>query len=217
MNTSDWINVIGIIVTAIGIIVSIVEIVLWIIDYFRGMIKKKRDDLDKKLEARPEWLLNEFPFIIVEDNDKHRFKRVYLYIIAESDDGTLRVNSTKDIQFPGKYSDTEAAYYIYPKDNGNIDSESRKGSNRIALNFDGLKLKKGIKFRALILKAKTDVEEVTYYLYDNHDKECFISKEDPDYRKYFDAIANANLKYQSDNLEITTTTTTTTRAPGYDS
>lgn len=67
----------------------------------------------------------------------------------------------------------------------------------------------------LILKAKTDVEEVTYYLYDYHDKECFISKEDPNYRKYFDAIANANLKYQSDNLEITTTTTTL--APGYDS
>lgn len=39
MNTSDWINV-------IGIIVSIVEIVLWVIDYFRGVIKKKRDDLE---------------------------------------------------------------------------------------------------------------------------------------------------------------------------
>ncbi|MCM6811098.1 hypothetical protein NE287_10130 [Pediococcus pentosaceus] len=198
---------------------AIVEIVLWVIDYFRGITKKKQDDAardhDKKLEARPKWLLKGFPFVIVENSDKHYFKKVYLYIIAESDDGKLKVNSTKDIQFPGKYSDTEEAYYIYPKDDATVNSIESKGE--IALNFDGLKLKKGIKFRALILKAKTDVEEVTYYLYDYHDKECFISKGDPRYRKYFDAIANANLKYQSDDLEITTTTTTTTTlAPGYD-
>ncbi|MBS9400083.1 hypothetical protein [Pediococcus acidilactici] len=197
---------------------AIVEIVLRVIDYFREIIKKKRDDAarnhDKYIEARPKWILKRFPFGIVENSDNHCFKRVYLYIIAESDDGKLRVNSTEDIQFPGKYSDTEEAYYIYPKDNATVNSIENKGE--ITLNFDGLKLKKGIKFRALILKAKTDVEEVTYYLYDYHDKECFISKGDPRYRKYFDAIANANLKYQSDDLEITTTTTTTTTlAPGY--
>ncbi|MDD1388619.1 hypothetical protein [Pediococcus pentosaceus] len=168
----------------------------------------------KTFGARPKWLLKGFPFVIVENSDKHYFKKVYLYIIAESDDGTLRANSTKDIQFPGKYSDTEAAYYIYPKDNATVNAIESK--SEIALNFDGLKLKKGIKFRALILKAETDVEEVTYYLYDYHDKECFISKEDPNYRKYFDAIDNANLMYQSDDLEITTTTTTTTLSPGYD-
>lgn len=169
----------------------------------------------KTFGARPKWLLKGFPFVIVEDNDKHRFKRVYLYIIAASDDGNLRVNSTKDIQFPGEYSDTEEAYYIYPKDDATVNSIESKGE--IALNFDDLKLKKGIKFRALILKAKADVGLVTYYLYDNHDKECFIYKGDPRYRKYFDAIDNANLKYQSDDLEITTTTTTTTVAPSYDS
>jgi hypothetical protein len=167
----------------------------------------------KTFGVRPKWLLKRFPFGIVENSDKHYFKGVYLYIIAASDDGNLRVNSTKDIQFPGEYSDTEEAYYIYPKDDATVNSIESKGE--IALNFDDLKLKKGIKFRALILKAKADVGLVTYYLYDNHDKECFISKEDPRSRKYFDAIANANLKYQSDDLEITTTTTTTTLAPGY--
>lgn len=95
MNTSDWINVIGIIVTAIGIIVSIVEIVLWVIDYFRGMIKKKRDDLDKKLEARPKWLLKRFPFIIVENSDKHYFKKVYLYIFTESNAEVRVINREK--------------------------------------------------------------------------------------------------------------------------
>lgn len=169
----------------------------------------------KTFGVRPKWLLKRFPFGIAKNKGKHDFKNVYLYIIAASDDGNLRVNSTKDIQFPGEYSDIEEAYYIYPKNDATVNAAESK--NEIALNFDDLKLKKGIKFRALILKAKTDVGLVTYYLHDFYNKECFIYKGDPRYRKYFDAIDNANLKYQSDNLEITTTTTTTTRAPGYDS
>ena len=92
MNTSDWINVIGM---AIGIVV---EIVLWCIDCVREIIKNKQKNHDKDIEAEPEWGINNLLLEISEDSADHKFREVYFYIFTVSTDGELRVNSTEDLK-----------------------------------------------------------------------------------------------------------------------
>ena len=221
MNTSDWINVIGM---AIGIVVTIV---LWVIDYFRGIIKKKQDDAardhDKDIEAEPKWGISNLPLEISEGNVDHEFGEVYFYIFTVSTDGKLSVNSTKDMNFMAEDSEdnktdiVEKSYKIYPYPNAEVKAINREtGTNRITFNFNNVSLKKDVTVKVIIIESTTDRGKKAYYLYGDGVSGQIVSESNPTLIKYLKIKDKVELCNHNRANEFTTTTITTL-APGYDS